>query len=130
MKNVSMDEMTKNLNPIPLEDLKKENLIEVYKIEAAFSNILRTSAVEMAELTKMVDENNKITNLGKKASEILQNSLNKFEESVSDLVDTKNYLKKKTRIRCNRGYQFKFYIFKAIINSKRIVNFSFQSCNC
>merc|ERR1740138_450571 len=90
--------MTKNLNPIPLEDLKKENLIEVYKIEAAFSNILRTSAVEMAELTKMVDENNKITNLGKKASEILQNSLNKFEESVSDLVDTKNYLKKKQEL--------------------------------
>jgi hypothetical protein len=102
MKNVGQDEMTKNLSSIPLEDLKKENLIEVYKIEAAFSNILRTSAIEMAELTKMVDENNKISNLGKKASEILQNSLNKFEESVADLVDTKNYLKKKTRVRCNR----------------------------
>jgi hypothetical protein len=102
MKNVGSEEMTKNLSSIPLEELKKENLIEVYKIEAAFSNILRTSAIEMAELTKMVDENNKISNLGKKASEILQNSLNKFEESVADLVDTKNYLKKKTRVRCNR----------------------------
>ena len=78
MKNVGSEEMTKNLSSIPLEELKKENLIEVYKIEAAFSNILRTSAIEMAELTKMVDENNKISNLGKKASEILQNSLNKF----------------------------------------------------
>jgi hypothetical protein len=102
MKNVSSEEMAKNLSSIPLEELKKENLIEVYKIEVAFSNILRTSAIEMAELTKMVDENNKISNLGKKASEILQNSLNKFEESVADLVDTKNYLKKKTRVRCNR----------------------------
>ena len=98
MKNVGSEEMTKNLSSIPLEELKKENLIEVYKIEAAFSNILRTSAIEMAELTKMVDENNKISNLGKKASEILQNSLNKFEESVADLVDTKNYLKKKQEL--------------------------------
>jgi hypothetical protein len=81
-----------------LEDLKKENLIEVYKIEGAFSDILRTSAIEMAELTKIVDENNKISNLGKKASEILQNALNKFEESVSDLVDTKNYSKKKQEL--------------------------------
>ena len=101
MKTPNIEEIPKNLSSIPLEDLKKENLIEVYKIEAAFSEILRTSAIEMAELTKMVDENNKISNLGKKASEILQNALNKFEESVVDLVDTKNYSKKKTRIRCN-----------------------------
>jgi hypothetical protein len=97
MKNLNIDEITKNLSSIPLEDLKKENLIEVYKIEAAFSDILRTSAIEMAELTKMVDENNKISNLGKKASEILQNASNKFEESVADLVDTKSYSKKKNK---------------------------------
>ena len=58
MKNLNNEEITKNLSPIPLEDLKKENLIEVYKIEAAFSEILRASAIEMAELTKMVDVNN------------------------------------------------------------------------
>jgi hypothetical protein len=98
MRNYNNDEITKNLSSIPLEDLKKENLIEVYKIEGAFSEILRTSEIERAELTKIVDENNKISNLGKKASEILQNALNKFEESVSDLVDTKNYLKKKQEL--------------------------------
>jgi hypothetical protein len=98
MKTPNIEEIPKNLSSIPLEDLKKENLIEVYKIEAAFSEILRTSAIEMAELTKMVDENNKISNLGKKASEILQNALNKFEESVVDLVDTKNYSKKKQEL--------------------------------
>jgi len=81
-----------------MEELKKEHLIEVYKIEATFSEILRTSAIEMAELTKMVDDNNKISNLGKKASEILQTALGKFEESANDFTDTKYFSKKKQEL--------------------------------
>jgi len=84
--------------PNPLEKLKKEDLIEIFKMEAIFSEILKTSAIKMAELTKMVDENNKIGNFGKKASEILQNGLNNFEENTSNFTDTKNILKKKQEL--------------------------------
>jgi|Transcript_46806 hypothetical protein len=82
----------------PLEKLKKEDLIEIFKMEAIFSEILKTSAIKMAELTKMVDENNKIVNFGKKASEILQNGLTNFEENTSNFTDTKNILKKKQEL--------------------------------
>jgi len=82
----------------PLEKIKKEDLIEIFKMETIFSEILRTSAIKMAELTKMVDENNKIVNFGKKASEILQNGLTNFEENTSNFTDTKNILKKKQEL--------------------------------
>jgi len=82
----------------PLEKIKKEDLIEIFKMETIFSEILRTSAIKMAELSKMVDENNKIVNFGKKASEILQNGLTNFEENTSNFTDTKNILKKKQEL--------------------------------
>jgi len=70
----------------------------MYKIETVFSEILRSSAIDMAELTKMVDENNKINNLGKKASDILQKALSKFEENALEYADSKNFLKKKQEL--------------------------------
>ena len=98
MNSIENEKNTRISSSIPMEELKKEHLIEVYKIEATFSEILRTSAIEMAELTKMVDDNNKISNLGKKASEILQTALGKFEESANDFTDTKYFSKKKQEL--------------------------------
>lgn len=80
------------------ENLKKENLMEICNLEAIFSDILRSSAIDMAELTKMVDENHKISNLGKKTSEILQTALSKFEENASEYTGSKNFLKKKQEL--------------------------------
>jgi hypothetical protein len=77
------------------EELKKENLVEIHRIVVAFSQILKNSAIDMAELIKIVDENNKINNLGKKASEILQTALTKFEENCGDLFYNKYFFTKK-----------------------------------
>ena len=77
------------------EELKKENLVEIHRIVVAFSQILKNSAIDMSELIKIVDENNKINNLGKKASEILQTALTKFEENCGDLFYNKYFFTKK-----------------------------------
>lgn len=98
MNIVTNKDISTNSKSISIDELKIENLSEIYKIETAFSEILKTSAIDMAELTKMVDENNKINNLGKKASEILQSALSKFEENVGDFVDNKYFLKKKQEL--------------------------------
>ena len=92
------DKPQMNLNVGSTENLKKENLMEICNLEAIFSDILRSSAIDMAELTKMVDENHKISNLGKKTSEILQTALSKFEENASEYTGSKNFLKKKQEL--------------------------------
>lgn len=97
MNKIEKDQPQMNLNVGSTENLKKENLMEICNLEAIFSDILRSSAIDMAELTKMVDENHKISNLGKKTSEILQTALSKFEENASEYTGSKNFLKKKTR---------------------------------
>ena len=66
MNKIEKDQPQMNLNVGSTENLKKENLMEICNLEAIFSDILRSSAIDMAELTKMVDENHKISNLGKK----------------------------------------------------------------
>lgn len=67
-------------------------------MEALFSKILVNSAIDMAGLTKMTDENNKINNLGKKASEILHHGLSDFEETTSKFTDSKSMLIKKQEL--------------------------------
>jgi len=96
--NLDVQELAKNLNSNLVEDLKKEKLIEIFKMEALFSKILVNSAIDMAGLTKMTDENNKINNLGKKASEILQHGLSDFEETTSKFTDSKSMLIKKQEL--------------------------------
>ena len=98
MNKIEKDQPQMNLNVGSTENLKKENLMEICNLEAIFSDILRSSAIDMAELTKMVDENHKISNLGKKTSEILQNALSKFEENASEYTGSKNFLKKKQEL--------------------------------
>jgi hypothetical protein len=98
MNKIEKDQPQMNLNVGSTENLKKENLMEICNLEAIFSDILRSSAIDMAELTKMVDENHKISNLGKKTSEILQTALSKFEENASEYTGSKNFLKKKQEL--------------------------------
>jgi len=98
MNKIEKDQPQMNLNVGSTENLKKENLMEICNLEAIFSDILRSSAIGMAELTKMVDENHKISNLGKKTSEILQTALSKFEENASEYTGSKNFLKKKQEL--------------------------------
>jgi hypothetical protein len=98
MNKIAKHQPQMNLNVGSTENLKKENLMEICNLEAIFSDILRSSAIDMAELTKMVDENHKISNLGKKTSEILQTALSKFEENASEYTGSKNFLKKKQEL--------------------------------
>mmetsp|Transcript_149 Transcript_149/g.259 ORF Transcript_149/g.259 Transcript_149/m.259 type:complete len:525 (+) Transcript_149:1109-2683(+) len=64
---------------------------DVVMIDSAFSTALRQSANYMAELTKSVDENNKIPGFGPKANEIMQNTLELFDNKVSS-IEKKDFI--------------------------------------
>nr|UXY87104.1 GTP-binding protein isoform 1 [Cryptomonas sp.] len=61
-----------------------EKLVQIFKVNEAFSEVLRQSAVELAELTRQVDENNKIPNFGIKSAEIIKNALQNFDTQVKE----------------------------------------------
>jgi DNA-directed RNA polymerase alpha subunit len=76
-----------------------EKLIHSLKVNEVFSEVLRQSAVKMAEFTRQVDENNKIPNFGSKSAELIKNALQNFDNQVEESKNLANYHKKKTRAR-------------------------------
>mmetsp|Transcript_10227 Transcript_10227/g.23338 ORF Transcript_10227/g.23338 Transcript_10227/m.23338 type:complete len:343 (-) Transcript_10227:1372-2400(-) len=69
--------LSNDFNP---NETEKNFIIECEKL---YSVVLKDAALQMAELTKQVDENNKIPNFGAKSSHIVQDSLNKFDKLIS-----------------------------------------------
>jgi len=80
------------------EKVENEKLVQVYQVDKVFSEILRQSAIEMAELTRSVDENNKIPNFGKKAAEIIEKALENFEIKVGETMDSSLIARKKQEL--------------------------------
>ena len=108
-----------------VEEIKNEKLLHVYQVDKAFSEILRQSAIEMAELTKSVDENNKIPNFGAKAAGFIEKALENFESKVGKTSDPSFILKKKTRTRSHLGYKFKLHFSQTTFYSQRTSHCSF-----
>lgn len=81
---VSLEEK-KDCEPTQKIGLNNSTLVGVYEVDKAFSASLLQSAIEMAELTKSVDENNKIPNFGKKAAEIIEGALQTFDLTTGSL---------------------------------------------
>jgi len=97
MDELNVPELTNNPNLNRVEDLEKEDFKkeekvimdidiiafdeEMSKLEALYSKILVHVSIDIAGLNKTTYENNKINNLGKKASEILQCGLSMFDET-------------------------------------------------
>lgn len=78
---ISEDNINKSSIGIQEIDSNQNNCI--IEGEKCFSIILKEAALQMAELTKVVDENSKIPNFGIKSSQIVQESLSKFEKFMS-----------------------------------------------
>ena len=68
-----------------------EKLIQILKVNEVFSEVLRQSAVKMAEFTRQVDENNKIPNFGSKSAELIKNALQNFDAQVEESKNWKLY---------------------------------------
>lgn len=87
LEGLNLDGKQESENSNEVKEMKNEKLIQVYQVDKAFSEILRQSAIEMADLTKSVDENNKIPNFGKKATEIIEKALESFENKAGKTSD-------------------------------------------
>jgi len=75
-----------------------EKLIQILKVNEVFSEVLRQSAVKMAEFTRQVDENNKIPNFGNKSAELIKNALQNFDDQVEESKNWQTTIKKRQEL--------------------------------
>nr|UXY88089.1 GTP-binding protein isoform 1 [Cryptomonas curvata] len=75
-----------------------EKLIHALKVNEVFSEVLRQSAVKMAEFTRQVDENNKIPNFGSKSAELIKNALQNFDTQVEESKNWQTTIKKRQEL--------------------------------
>jgi hypothetical protein len=75
-----------------------EKLIQILKVNEVFSEVLRQSAVKMAEFTRQVDENNKIPNFGNKSAELIKTALQNFDDQVEESKNWQTTIKKRQEL--------------------------------
>jgi len=80
------------------KELATEKLIHALKVNEVFSEVLRQSAVKMAEFTRQVDENNKIPNFGSKSAELIKNALQNFDTQVEESKNWQTTIKKRQEL--------------------------------
>nr|UXY87590.1 GTP-binding protein isoform 1 [Cryptomonas curvata] len=80
------------------KDATNEKLIQILKVNEVFSEVLRQSAVKMAEFTRQVDENNKIPNFGIKSAELIKNALQNFDNQVEESKNWQTTIKKRQEL--------------------------------
>mmetsp|Transcript_97778 Transcript_97778/g.146605 ORF Transcript_97778/g.146605 Transcript_97778/m.146605 type:complete len:528 (-) Transcript_97778:1833-3416(-) len=129
IKNLDNEAESEKLNEI--KETKDENLIQFYQGDKAFSEVLRQSAIEMAELTKSVDENNKIPSFGKKASVIIEKALENFETKAGKTSDVSFISKKKQELEAILDTSLNSIFLKqlSILRELAIVHFKSATIN-
>eukprot|EP00286_Rhodomonas_abbreviata_P023211 CAMPEP_0181300114 /NCGR_PEP_ID=MMETSP1101-20121128/6714_1 /TAXON_ID=46948 /ORGANISM="Rhodomonas abbreviata, Strain Caron Lab Isolate" /LENGTH=290 /DNA_ID=CAMNT_0023405323 /DNA_START=783 /DNA_END=1655 /DNA_ORIENTATION=+ len=108
-----------------------KKLMQACLVDQAFSDILRQSAIDMAELTKSVDENNKIPNFGKKAAGIIEGALEAFELSTGKPIDVPLVTRKKQELEAILDTSLNSIFLKqlSILRELAIVHFKSATIN-
>jgi len=75
-----------------------EKLVQILKVNEVFSEVLRQSAIKMAEFTRQVDENNKIPNFGIKSAELIKSALQNFDDQVEESKNWQTTIKKRQEL--------------------------------
>jgi len=95
-----MESLISKVDKSHLDDKKisPEKLVIILNVNEVFSDVLRQSAVKMAELSRQVDENNKIPNFGAKSAELINEALSTFDSQLEESKEWHIILKKRQEL--------------------------------